>query len=229
MTRLWPVIHVLDVEQSCANAKIARDAGAYGVFLIQMNGRDALLDPIGRVLQDCYPELHIGVNYLSLGPLAALERALAQGFAATWSDRPGVRSDMLSAEANEVASRLAAHPGHRFFSSVAFKYQPIDPDPGQAARRAHALGMVPTTSGAATGQAPAETKLATIRDALGPKAPLALASGLTPDNASDLLPYLTDALVSTGISRLPDHFDSELLNQLIALARREGRSGDAVR
>lgn len=214
--RVWPVIHVQSQAQVLANAAIAAAAGVHGVFLIHMDGEDDTLDPLGAVLRARYPELKIGVNYLSLPAPAALEHSLASGFDATWTDKPGVRSDGEAWHVPALAARLAAHPKHLFFGSVAFKYQPEDPEPGAAAVKAWARGMIPTTSGLATGQAPSLEKLVAIRAALGPNAPLALASGVDPNNVALLAPLLTDILVSTGISRDFYNFNPERLAQLLA-------------
>ena len=106
---------------------------------------------------------------------------------------------------------LNTNPAHLFFGSVAFKYQPEDMDPPEAARRAIGLGMIPTTSGVATGSAPPAEKLFEIRHGIGPWAPLALASGMTPDNAYELGRFLTHALVATGISESFYEFSEPLL------------------
>lgn len=216
MTRLkiFPVIHVLDEQQSLANAAIAHDCGADGVFLIHMDGRDGMLDPIGRSIRRAFPDLLLGVNYLSMSALEGLERSLAQGWDASWCDNPGVRSDSITSEAIVISETLTKHPRHMYFGSVAFKYQPVDPDPAQAAVQALALGMIPTTSGEATGLAPTMDKLTKMRQALG-SGSLAVASGISPENVPQLGPMLTHALVATGICRDFHHFCPNRLDLLI--------------
>ena len=113
-----------------------------------------------------------------------------------------------------IVAVLETNPGHLFFGSVAFKYQPEDVDPPEAARRAIALGMIPTTSGPATGCAPPPEKLYRIRRGIGTGA-LALASGLTPGNAYELGRFLTHALVSTGISESFYVFSEPLLARFL--------------
>lgn len=215
MTQLWPVIHLVTPELAYRNAAMAQRAGVRGVFLIHMNGQDDQIDPIAEQIKRRYPDLRVGVNYLSLAAPAALARAITLGHDASWSDRPGVRSDHMECSTQAMSELLKQNPTHQFFASVAFKYQPKDPDPSTAALRALALGMIPTTSGEATGHAPPAEKLALIRQAIGPVSPLALASGATPSNAHVLAPYLTDILVSTGISTNADEFDETLLGKLV--------------
>jgi hypothetical protein len=221
-TRIWPVIHVSTPELALRNAEMAARVGAHGVFLIHMEGHDELLDPLGEGIMTRFPGLHVGVNYLSMKAPDALARAVRLGYSASWSDSPGVRSDGVDDGARDMASILTLHPRHHFFASVAFKYQPLDPNPGLAAQRALGLGMIPTTSGVATGSAPDVAKLDGIRQIIGAKAagvPLAVASGVTPENAAELLPYLSDVLVSTGISESFHVFDETRLRQLMNLSR----------
>lgn len=213
--RVWPVIHLHTVALAVANARMAQAAGAHGVFLIHMSGADDMIEPAGWAIAEQCPGLAVGANYLSLSATQALERSLAAGFAATWSDAPGVHSAGVTDSAHALASRVRQHPGHEFFASVAFKYQEPDPNPGEAASAALALDMIPTTSGPATGQAPAIEKLHAIRASIGPSAPLALASGVTPANAAQLAPCLSDILVATGIGADFHTFDPSRLLRLM--------------
>ena len=217
--QVWPVIHIRSTEQALRNAARAEQAGCPGVFLIHMEGDDDLIDPIAEQIRVHHAALSIGVNYLSLGALDSLERSLARGWDATWSDRPGVRSDGLTDEAKAIGVLLGHHKNHAYFGSVAFKYQPVDPHPAEAARMALALGMIPTTSGTATGSAPQQEKLAGIRTAIG-EGKLAVASGITPENLHELGPFLSHVLVSTGIGRDFYEIDPDKLAQLMAEARK---------
>ena len=224
---VWPVVHVKSEALTLQNAELVAEAGCPGLFLISMDGRDDLLDPVGRAVKSRFPALRVGVNYLSLAAPEALSRSLAEGYDATWSDAPGVRSDEVSSRAYALESVLASRqvsadgPRHLFFGSVAFKYQPPDPDPGAAAVQAVRFGMVPTTSGEATGVAPPARKLFLIRQAMDKafgettRAPLALASGVTPDNAYELGRFLTHILVATGISADFHTLDPHLLRRLL--------------
>lgn len=215
---VWPVIHVENHETALANATIAAQAKAEGIFLIQMHGNDDLLDPLIYPIRQQFPQLKVGFNFLSLSPLEALRRSLQLGADATWTDRPGVRSDGVSVEAEDISALLLQHSDHLFFASIAFKYQPVDPNPWLAAQKAYYLGMIPTTSGEATGMAPAAEKLRLIKKGQSSLS-LALASGITADNVGEFLPYLTHCLVSTGISHDFEHFDAKKLQQLVDRVR----------
>lgn len=213
--RVWPVIHVRDAETALSNAALAAQLGAHGVFLIQMEGHDELLDPIAKTIRERFPSLALGVNYLSMDADFALGRAIHHTYHASWTDNPGVRSDGTQAMGEACADQLRHHPDHEFFAAVAFKYQRVDPAPASAAQKALAMGMLPTTSGAATGVAPDVEKLAAIRAGIGPEARLAVASGVTPENVAAMKPFVTDFLVATGIGQDFYTFDRGKLEALM--------------
>jgi hypothetical protein len=213
-----PVIHYLDDALALENAAIAFEAGASGVFVIAMEGDDDPVIPAARLIKARWPEKLIGVNLLDSAPAQALEASLAAGLDATWTDRPGVSSDYVGAEAFRVSERLKSAPSHLFFGSVAFKYQALERHPDVAARRAKALGMIPTTSGTATGEAPTPGKTDLMKAAIG-ETPLALASGITPANIGLFLPSTTYFLVATGISSDEHRLDPQLCSELMARVR----------
>jgi len=213
--QVWPVIHLSTPEIAYSNAAIASRCGCSGVFLIHMEGKDDQLDPVAIEIKRRHPDLLVGLNYLSLPAHIALARSLSLGMDATWTDKSGVRSDRVdSMTTNAIEPMLKENPGHLFFGSIAFKYQPEDLDPPKAALLALDLGMIPTTSGLATGSAPNPKKLSAIRQAIGDR-PLALASGVTPDNAYELSGFLSHILVSTGISKSFHEFDEGELATLM--------------
>lgn len=221
---VWPVIHLATPELAFRNAAIAARCGVTGVFVISMDGRDDEIDPVAVEIKSRFPELKVGVNYLTLAASVALVRSMVLGMDATWTDRPGVRSDRISEHAYELAGLLAARPQHLVFGSVAFKYQKVDLDPAAAAMAAFQLGMIPTTSGDATGHAPPAAKLEAIRAALG-NGPLALASGATPETVGKIGRFLTHVLVATGVSVSEHEIDEEKLGRLVqALTTKAGRA-----
>lgn len=78
---------------------------------------------------------------------------------------------------------------------------------------------VVTTSGPGTGKAAAVEKIRTMKEALG-DFPLAIASGITPENVSDYLPYADCFLVATGISRNFEQLDPARTHALVEAVRR---------
>lgn len=212
---VWPVIHLQSPSQGIANARLAAECGCQGVFLISMNGDDGMIDPVADGIKKRLPNLKVGVNYLTKAADKAISDSLAAGHHATWADDAGVRSDAASPLAHQCEALLIDQKEHLFFAGIAFKYRKEEPDPPRAAARALYLGFLPTTSGTATGSAPDVAKLAGIRAAISPSAPLAVASGITPDNVALLGPHLSHILVATGISSSFHEFDADLLKTLM--------------
>lgn len=212
---IFPVIHYLNRELAISNANMALRLGCTGVFVISMDGNDEPLEVVAKEVKKLWPDKTIGVNYLTLPAIEGLRRNLAAGLDATWTDSSGVGSGGVTDEAMAVAALLREKPTHQFFGSVAFKYQKRDSDPAAAAVVAAELGMIPTTSGSATGKAADLGKIQSMRDALGSR-PLGIASGITPENIHLYAPMLTHILVATGISADFHSFSEERLTALMA-------------
>lgn len=216
--QVLPVVHYLNYTQALAEADLAFRAEADGVFLISHGNENKALPRLARILKDRHPGKRIGLNLLGESPLLALDIAEQCGVDMVWADNPGVTSAGWTPEGAALASALRGGGAVTFFGSVAFKYQPIEPEPGRAAVLAAMNGMLPTTSGSATGSAPEVEKVRLMSEALG-GGPLAVASGMTPENVSDYLPYITHYLVATGVSVDAHHFDEAKLRAFIAAVR----------
>ena len=101
----------------------------------------------------------------------------------------------------------------KLFGSVAFKTQREEPNPPLAALKAIELGWIPTTSGIGTGVAADLDKIIKMKEMIG-DSPLAIASGITPENVNSYLPYIDYFLVATGISKDFYNFDENKLKDL---------------
>lgn len=220
--QIYPVIHHLNQDLSIAQARLAHDAGADGVFLISHHGQNNALPHTGSKIKDLLPpDFKIGVNFLGWDPVTAFGVAEMSGMDMLWLDAPGVSSSGLSAQGQHLVDHIRQHTDRdddplEIFASVAFKYQPPEPIPSAAAALARNLGFIPTTSGPATGVAPDVQKVA---DMFGQAGPLAVASGMTADNVAPFVPYLSHILVATGVSIDDHHFDFEQLCRFVGTAR----------
>ena len=210
---LWPVIHVTNPDRAIVDARMCFDVGCDGVWFIQMQGHDYILFPLlDRVRNEVDNKFPVGANFLSMTSVGALSKSAELGFDATWADNCGVHSSGCSEIAYQTSNVLKAYPGHKFFGSVAFKYQKEDKDPRTAALLAHNYGFIPTTSGSGTGSAPEWGKLREMFD--GGKGQLAVASGIDVYNIEHLAPYMTHAFVATSISNDQDRIDLKKLTEL---------------
>ena len=230
---ILPVIHVLDDARTAANIDHIIDAGLKGCFLINHDfGIDAFL-PVLEAIRGRYPDFWIGVNFLAVTGLKAFpiladldERGVR--IDAYWADDARIDESAVTQEEadNIAATRTACGWEGLYFGGTAFKKQrPVDPkDYARAAGIAGGFMDVVTTSGIATGHSADLGKLAEFRGAL-PDRPIALASGITPDNATDY--DMVDCfMVATGINFENDFYniDPARLSHLVNVCRDIGET-----
>jgi hypothetical protein len=202
--QVWPVIHVRDTKTAAANARIAQACGCTGVFLISMHGDDRTLKPVKAALNRLLPGFKVGANFLSLDCDQAVLRSIADGYDATWADDAWQHTD--------IHQWSGSHP---FFAAVAFKGSTYrDPHPDRTAREAVARGFIPMTSGSGTGVAASISKIAGLREALGPDAPLAM-SGVDVSRMDELAPLVSHFLIATCISKDFYQFDEAMLSNFM--------------
>jgi len=214
-----PVIHVASADQARRNAQIAKHAGADGVFLINhaITSR-ALLDVYADVA-DLFPEWWVGVNCLDMEPETVFSR-ISPRVSGVWVDNADIHEGQVAQHHAETVLKAQTENAWRglYFGGVAFKYQRHVSDLQTAAQMARRYMDVVTTSGPGTGQAAHVEKIRTMKEALG-DFPLAIASGITPDNVVGYLPYSDCYLVATGIGRSFDELDPILATRLVQNVR----------
>ena len=210
---ILPVIHVLTHDQAAANIDKLIAAGIRGCFLINHDFDVATFLPIIRTIRTQYPDFWIGINFLAVNGGEAfpiLAELARDGYLidAYWADdaRIDEREDQQT-EADRISQ--IRHDGDwtgLYFGGTAFKKQrPVHADDyATAAQIAGGYMDVVTTSGIATGNAAEISKIATFRNAL-PEAPIALASGITPENAADYA-MIDCFMVATGINITDDFY-----------------------
>lgn len=225
MPKILPVIHHINLGLTLDQADLAFEAGADGVFLISHNNADEeLYEPL-ILIKNAYPDKFIGVNFLN-SPVHQVYPVIAElGIDGLWSDNIGITSAGVS-EATRLLKSVYLESTRQclIFGSIAFKYQRHEPDPTLAAKTVERLMVdtgrplwIPTTSGAGTGEAPTAIKIATMSKATNGN--LAIASGMTPENVAEFVPFVSHILVATGISQDAHHFDYEKLVAFIGAAR----------
>ncbi len=224
-----PVIHVQDRAQALKNIAVAVRLGAPGIFLINHDfPMDRFLPILRDVRADC-PDLWLGVNFLAQPGRVAfpvLGRLATEGCVldAYWADDACIDERQSAQTEAEAVAAIRAASGWQgmYFGGVCFKKQrPVDPAMNEhSARIARPFMDVVTTSGTATGQAADMSKITGFRRGLG-LAPLAIASGITPDNAAAYAADVDCFLVATGINHPGDFYtiDPARLSALLSLTR----------
>ena len=213
------VIHVETELLALSNAELAFDTGADGVFLINHSiGVETLLEIHSAVSQH-FPSAWIGVNCLGLPPAEVYKR-ISPHVSGVWADNAMIdeASDQQPRAQGVLDTRKNANSDALYFGGVAFKYQRHVDDLVSAALKASQYMDVVTTSGPGTGQSANIEKIKAMKQALG-EFPLAIASGITPGNIHNYLPYADCFLVATGVSKSFTQLDESLLGQLIETVR----------
>ena len=225
-----PVIHVLDVEQTARNIDIALDAGVIGVFLINHDFPVDQFLPIVRSVRALYPDLWIGLNFLAVTgehAFPVLDNLQSEGFRidAYWADDACIDEsaslrDQTQANRIQQVRQDCGWTG-LYFGGTCFKKQRevSTKDYGVAANLATHFMEAVCTSGLATGIEADTDKIKVFRDNIGEHV-LALASGITPDNASDY--FDVDCfMVATGINLDGDFYniDKPKLARLLAITQ----------
>lgn len=218
---LLPVIHTIGHAEALESVRVAHVAGCRGVFLIDQELSPPEVLALVCEARDTYPDLWIGVNLLSRRPPQALVDALAACHGRVdgiWSDNAGVdeRSGTRQPTADLFVAERRQHDWRGlYFGGVAFKYQRrvADEDLGRLAAMASAYVDVICTSGSGTGVPADLAKVRAMR--AGTAAPIALASGITPENVRDYLPYVDAYLVGTGIEERFGVLDPRKLDALL--------------
>ncbi len=201
---LLVVVHVSSMIDSSKNILIAKDSGADGVFLINHGGstqRD--VEHLIVLMKVALPKFWIGANFLGSSTLEALQY-LPRKADGLWVDNAnieGLIQEGIHGKRYEhlMCSAYGKKWDKLYFGGVAFKYQPTPKDIEGEAKSATEYLDVVTTSGEGTGMPPSIKKIETMRNAIG-SFPLAVASGMTPENVSAYKDLVDCFLVSTGIS-----------------------------
>ena len=228
---ILPVIHVFDHQQTSTNIDKLIDAGISGCFLINHDFDVETFLPVIRSIRAQHPDFWIGLNFLAVtgrDAFPVLGALAGQGcrIDAYWADdaRIDEREDQQTEAELIQAIRQDSGWNGLYFGGTAFKKQRVvdAADYAKSAEIAGGFMDVVTTSGIATGNAAGISKIATFRAAL-PDTPIALASGITPDNAAEYA--MVDCfMVATGINITDDFYniDTEKLGLLISACRKMG-------
>lgn len=206
MAKIIPVIHVVDYDQTMYNVEMCRDNGVSDIFLIDhyiSDSKTSLLKLercIRSIKTNIKPEIKIGVNYLQLDTIEAMTEAFRLYVDYIWADRSYIEPKTLDM-ANKIFDKFNHTEKHTslYFGCVAFKYQRPVKNLEWTCKTACDYMDVITTSGDGTGKPPSLEKIKSMRNYIGDK-PLAIASGITPENKNifnDLVEYM---LVASSIT-----------------------------
>ncbi|MDP3995772.1 MAG: BtpA/SgcQ family protein [bacterium] len=221
-----PVIHVVNEKQAVENATIAWEQGSDGVFLINHDVSGNELLEIYESVANELPDLWIGINCLDLKPdevIGKVSQRSLFNLSGIWADNAMINEHSEDQPEAEMIDKFRQKSGWKglYFGGVAFKYQRRVYEIEKAAQIAAKYIDIVTTSGPATGQAAEIEKIRRMKAAIGDK-PLAIASGITPENVHNYLGISDCFLVATGISKDFTNIDPKRLKTLIENVRKGG-------
>ncbi|OIP76690.1 MAG: hypothetical protein AUK16_03210 [Parcubacteria group bacterium CG2_30_44_11] len=223
--KFYPVIHVIDMEQTEVNAKVAFENGADGIFLIKHRLSSGRLLMIASVLRGKWSKHFIGINLLDKEAPNAFDLGSREdrNLNALWVDDSSI-GDHIWSFADRLYKKMkrSTWDGY-YFTSVAFKYQPSVKDVSVSARNAVPFSHVVVTSGDETGSPLTVEKIRIMKEAIGDH-PLAIASGMTCKNIHQFLPYTDIFIVSTGISDKNNNLDARLVDQMATIIKNYNKS-----
>ncbi len=225
---MLPVIHAESADQVYRNVEIVAQAGCAGVFLVNHTINWRVLLALASHVRSRFPKLWLGVNCLDLEPEQVFER-VDGNVGGIWVDNAEVDEQQAGQPAAERIAAARERSGWHglYFGGVAFKYQREVTDLATAAATATHYMDVVTTSGPGTGQSASPKKIAALRGGLGDY-PLAIASGITPENVTDYLGLANCFLVASSISRSFTELNPARLNELLQATARAGGHTEAV-
>ena len=232
-----PVIHVLTEDQTSRNIDIAVNGGVAGIFLINHDFPVDQFLPIVRAIRVRYPDLWLGLNFLAVTgehafPVLAELNSEGCRIDAYWADDACI--DEAASMVDQMQANLIAQVRKEsgwnglYFGGTCFKKQrEVSPEHYgiSAGLATHFMDAV-CTSGLATGIEADTDKIRVFREHIGEHV-LALASGITPDNAS----RYSDVdcfMVATGINLEGDFYniDKNRLSQLLAFTKESFEAQD---
>lgn len=206
-----PVIHFSTLPVALENAEIAFENGCDGVFVINMDyceETDLKIPGVCAKLKFMFDNKKIGANFLYSDFMSMFVDNI-NIIDMIWTDH------LIPEIHDEEITKCQSERQIEIFESFAFKYQKADPNFINTGRSIFQKNRIPTTSGSATGSAAPIDKMVQLAGL--PK--LALASGLTPDNIHMFKPYITHALVATGISDSFYTFDPIKVKDFVQAAK----------
>jgi hypothetical protein len=218
LPKFTPVIHIKSESHAVEQAQVAFDSGANGIFLIEHARSNRHLKRAYEAVRQKFTTQWIGLNFLDLHSELACEH-VPVGADALWIDDGMINESGSLSSASKlsiIAIKYGAGINWKLFGGTAFKYQAPVKSYAAVAKIASDLFDVVCTSGSGTGSAPDVEKIKEMKENCG-DTPLAVASGITPENVDQFLPYVDCFMVSTGISKSFHDLDPVKTYQLATL------------
>jgi predicted TIM-barrel enzyme len=208
---VFPVIHFVSEEQVTKNLELLSKHSINKVFLINHSVGDTAVTDLCRAASIANDMgFWVGINFLSMSALNAVEFASGLAVQGIWTDAGHTDDPELCKKIGRSIRR-----DQMWFGGFAFKYQSKQPsDYAKELAVANDCMTVITTSGKGTGEAPPLYKIQKIQEHA--RRPLAIASGVDKDNIKDFMKHDVFILVASSITGPGELIDETKLVELMA-------------
>lgn len=202
---LLPVIHVIDIKQTLVNAEILHNNHVQGCWLINHSCSDKVFADAFMQVKTKYPDLWVGINYLG-GHFAPIifSREFSIKPDGFWFDNIGV-SDSNATLGLKIRTLMqdTGLSDVLVFGSICFKYQTQPVSVEVTTRTALDICDVITTSGKGTGidhDISDINKFSKMKAICNKNAYLAVASGISESNISNIIDHVDIFMVNSSIA-----------------------------
>lgn len=224
--QIWPVIYV---KRDNTYKNLTHDLEIVSktncdACVLEMNTTPEILDDAVRFATLEFPNLKIGVNYLG-GPLDpygyihGFQIAQKHNLPIVWTDFSGVDLIEEHPEVSLHSIESLRYQNAFYCSGIHMKYGTLKNTNKSIEQSAlQAMGWVDgiIMTGKKTGDPTDTQKVKNVRELIG-NYPLGIASGLSSENALELLPWIDFALVNSSIADKEHHLIYEKVKSLTDL------------
>lgn len=197
-----PAIHAHTISMTLENIDMIQQQWADWFMLVNNEISPEKLLKIYEQVENRYEDLFHGINVLWRTPDMVIRELQWLRVDGLRVDKPYIREVNWEDRTNLIQQAMNdTGRSWLYFWWVAFKYQkPLSSEElPKAVEKSQLYLDVITTSWSATWKAANPQEVKYMRELIG-KFPLALASGITPENIQDYLPYVDTSIVGTWIS-----------------------------
>jgi len=217
-----PVLHMSNKDNLNHNISIIKSLNIKKIFII--NHDYQTLDEIKEeynYIKSKIKNIWIGINCLTSCETKIFTELSNERFFpdAVWIDNSAIQNSYGTKNRDKIYESYLEYKEKgfqgRYFGGFAFKYQKQPLNLEKATIEATDFIDIITTSGNGTGVKADIEKIKTIYKNVNNKNDIAIASGITPDNIKDYIPFINYFLIATGISESFYRLSLEKTKQVI--------------
>lgn len=201
---LLPVLSCYSYKQFISNIKklypLYQEKMINGVWLLTNNTNSNTIEKVIIWVRKNFSDLWIGVNLIGENIITILEFINKNRPDGIWNDRSSVNDEKYQNVPNIMIDQIKRLKwSGLYFGGILFKYVAVQGDKKNIVKKSSKYMDVLTTSGIGTGIPIEKKKLEFIYKTKHKNLPVAVASGITPENISDIIQYCNIFIVRSSI------------------------------